>query len=142
MTRHTTRRSRRHQLMRAGATASLIVLALVAIAACSGYASSVPPAASLSQAGSVPVAPTNGSTAVEARDFAFNPATLTVPSGSKVTWTNNDTTAHTVTFDDASSDSGPLDPLSTFDHTFATAGTFSYHCSIHSFMHGTVTVTP
>ena len=129
--------------MRAGATASLIVLAVVAIAACSGYASSVPPAASLSQAGSVaPVAPTNGSTAVEMRDFAFNPATLTVPSGSKVTWTNNDTTAHTVTFDDASTDSGPLDPRSTFDHTFATAGTFSYHCNIHPFMHGTVTVTP
>jgi plastocyanin len=31
---------------------------------------------------------------------------------------------------------------STFGHTFATAGTFAYHCKIHSTMHGTVVVTP
>jgi len=67
----------------------------------------------------------------EAGDLAFNPATIAVPSGSTVTWTNNDMTAHTVTFDDASADSGILDPRSTFDHAFATAGTFAYHCNIH-----------
>jgi plastocyanin len=60
---------------------------------------------------------------------------------SKVTG-RNEPTAHTVTFDDGSADSGNLAPGSTFDHTFATAGTFAYHCAIHSSMHGTVTVTP
>jgi plastocyanin len=123
--------------------AAFIFMTLIAIAACSGSAGSIPSTAAASQAGSLsPVAPAGASTAVEMKDLAFNPASLTVPTGSKVTWTNNDTTAHTVTFDDASADSGALEPLSTFDHTFATAGTFAYHCNIHSFMHGTVSVTP
>ena len=123
-------------------TATFIVATLVVLAACSGSAASAPPAAAPSLSGSLPpAASAGGSTAVEMKELAFNPTTLTVPTGSKVTWTNNDTTAHTVTFDDGSADSGNLAVGSTFDHTFATAGTFAYHCTIHSFMKGTVTVT-
>jgi plastocyanin len=130
-------------MMRRLTIAAFITLTLIAIAGCSGSASSVPAAAAPSLTASLPaVAPAGGSSAVEMKDLAFNPASITVSSGSTVTWTNNDTTAHTVTFDDASADSGARDPRSTFDHTFATAGTFAYHCNIHSFMHGTVTVTP
>ena len=121
------------------ATASFTVLAVIALAACSGSSSSAAATAAASQA---PAAPAGGATAVSIKDFAFSPASDSVPTGSKVTWTNNDTTAHTVTFDDGSADSGNLAPGSTFDHTFATAGTFAYHCMIHSSMHGTVTVTP
>jgi plastocyanin len=120
-------------------TASFTVVVAIALAACSGSSASVAPTAATSQA---PAAPAGGATAVDIKDFAFTPASDSVPTGSKVTWTNNDTTAHTVTFDDGSADSGNLDPGSTFDHTFATAGTFAYHCTIHSQMHGTVTVTP
>ena len=120
-------------------TASFLVLAMIAFVACSGSAGSAAPSAATSQA---PAAPAGGSTAVDIKDFAFSPASNSVPTGSKVTWTNSDTTAHTVTFDDGSADSGNLAPGSTFDHTFATAGTFAYHCTIHSQMHGTVTVTP
>ena len=123
-------------------TATFIVATLVVLAACSGSAASAPPAAAPSLSGSVPpAASAGGSTAVEMKELAFNPTTLTVPTGSKVTWTNNDTTAHTVTFDDGSADSGNLAVGSTFDHTFAAAGTFAYHCTIHSFMKGTLTVT-
>jgi plastocyanin len=120
------------------ATASFIVVAMMALAACSNSSSSVAPTSATSQA---PAAPAGGATAVDIKDFAFSPASDSVPAGSKVTWTNSDTTAHTVTFDDGSADSGNLAPGSTFDHTFATAGTFAYHCTIHSQMHGTVTVT-
>jgi plastocyanin len=120
-------------------TASFTVLAVIALAACSGSTSSAAATAGASQA---PAAPAGGATAVSIKDFAFSPASDSVPTGSKVTWTNNDTTAHTVTFDDGSADSGNLAPGSTFDHTFAAAGTFAYHCTIHSSMHGTVTVTP
>jgi plastocyanin len=120
-------------------TASFLVLTMIAFVACSGSAGSAAPSAATSQA---PAAPAGGSTAVDIKDFAFSPASNSVPTGSKVTWTNSDTTAHTVTFDDGSADSGNLAPGSTFDHTFATAGTFAYHCTIHSQMHGTVTVTP
>jgi plastocyanin len=129
-------------MMRRLTTAALIVVTLIAIAACSGSTSSTPPAAAPSQAGSPPAAPAGGSSAVDIKDLAFNPATITVATGGKVTWTNSDTTAHTVTLDDGSADSGNLAPASTFDQTFATAGTFAYHCTIHSNMHGTVTVTP
>jgi plastocyanin len=115
-----------------------VVTTLVAVAACSNSGGSVAPSAATSQA---PAAPAGGATAVSVKDFAFNPATASVPTGSKVTWTNNDTTAHTVTFDDGSADSGNVAPAATFDHTFTTAGTFAYHCTIHSQMKGTVTVS-
>jgi plastocyanin len=129
--------------MRRLTTAAFILMTSIALVACSGSDASAPAASAPSQAGSLPpVASAGGSTAVGIKNFAFNPASITVPSGSKVTWTNSDTTAHTVTFDDGSADSGNLDPGSTFDHAFATAGVFAYHCNIHSSMHGTVTVTP
>ena len=123
-------------------TAVLFIgLTSVALAACSdNSAGSAAPPAATSQAASQ--APAGGATAVAIKDFAFDPATATVPTGSKVSWTNSDTTAHTVTFDDGSGDSGNLAPGSTFDQTFATAGTFAYHCTIHSQMKGIVTVTP
>ena len=121
------------------ATASFTIVAMIALAACSGSSGSAAPTAATSQA---PAAPAGGATAVSIKDFAFAPASNSVATGSQVTWTNNDTTAHTVTFDDGSADSGNLAPGSTFDHTFASAGTFAYHCTIHSSMHGTVTVTP
>jgi plastocyanin len=123
-------------------TTSLIVVALITLSACSGSSGSAAPTAATSQTGSIPpAAPAGGATPVAIKDFAFNPATTTASAGNKVTWTNSDTTAHTVTFDDGSADSGNLAPGSTFDHTFATAGSFAYHCTIHSQMHGTVTVS-
>jgi len=124
--------------MRRLTTTLFIVMALIAVAACSNSAGSAAPTAATSQA---PAAPAGDATSVAIKDFAFNPATTTASAGGKVTWTNNDTTAHTVTFDDGSADSGNIAPGSTFDHTFATAGTFAYHCTIHSQMKGTVTVS-
>jgi len=81
---------------------------------------------------------------VEISNFAFSPVNITVKKGTKVTWTNKDTTGHTVTSDDG--DNGGLDSKllaqgESYSATFNTAGTFKYHCSIHSEMTGTVTVT-
>lgn len=70
----------------------------------------------------------------------FAPATLTVPVGTTVTWTNNDVTAHTTTSDNGVWDSGTLNPGASYSFTFMTKGTFGYHCTIHSFMKGTVVV--
>jgi plastocyanin len=116
----------------------LIVVIVLAVAACSGGPTPIPPAAASAQA----TGGSGGSSAVEIKGLAFNPASITVKAGSKVTWTNNDSTTHTVTLDDNSVDSGNVNVGSTFDHTFGAAGTFAYHCKIHSSMHGTVTVTP
>ena len=72
----------------------------------------------------------------------FNPATFSVAAGGTVTWAwDSNGQRHTVTFDDGTIDSGQKSS-GTFEHTFATAGTFPYHCQIHpTIMKGTITVT-
>ena len=79
--------------------------------------------------------------AVSIDNFAFVPATLTVPAGSTVTWTNHDEEPHTVAASDGSFHSPGMGSQATYSHTFPTAGRFDYVCSIHPFMHGTVVVT-
>jgi plastocyanin len=84
----------------------------------------------------------SGSTAaVSIKDFAFNPQTTQAKVGESITWTNQDSTAHTVTLDDKSVDSGNVAPSATFSHAFTQAGTFTYHCEIHKQMTGTITVS-
>jgi plastocyanin len=122
--------------------ATLAIAGLLTVAACGGGASATP-----SSAGSSAAAPSaaGGSAAtgaaVEIKNFAFNPSTLTAKVGDTVTWTNSDSTAHTVTWDDGSVDSGNLAQGATFKHTFDKAGTFSYHCKIHPNMKATITVS-
>ena len=73
-------------------------------------------------------------------NLTFEPASLTVNAGDTVTWVNEDTVAHDVVADDGSFDSGSLAPGASFPHTFTTAGTVPYHCSIHPQMTGAVVV--
>jgi amicyanin len=79
--------------------------------------------------------------AVDIKNFGFSPATITVPAGSTVVWTNDDSIQHDITFNGGSIASSVLNHNDTFSHTFPTAGTYDYICSIHPFMHGTVIVT-
>lgn len=81
-----------------------------------------------------------GADAITIQGFAFDPATAAVPMGTEVTWTNADPVPHTVTADDGSFDSGPLDQGGTFSMTFNEAGEVAYACAIHPTMKGTVTV--
>ena len=90
--------------------------------------------------GPAPASPPPQAT-VHIKDFAYVPATLTVPSGSTVRFVNDDTEAHTVTAVSRSFDSGGLDSGDSWTHRFATPGTFAYFCAIHPYMHGTVVVT-
>jgi nitrite reductase (NO-forming) len=78
----------------------------------------------------------------------FEPETLTVSKGSTVTWTNGDSTLHTVTSGSAESgnsgtefDSSYLAAGKTFQHPFSTSGTFDYYCTLHPYMKGKVIVT-
>ena len=78
----------------------------------------------------------------------FEPETLTVSKGSTVTWTNADSTLHTVTSGSAESgnsgtefDSSYLAAGKTFQHPFSTSGTFDYYCTLHPYMKGKVIVT-
>jgi plastocyanin len=77
---------------------------------------------------------------VDISGFAFVPQTLTVSVGTTVTWTNNDSSSHTIASNDNLFQSGTLAKGATFSHTFAQKGTFNYHCSIHPSMTGKVIV--
>jgi len=81
--------------------------------------------------------------AVTIDNFAFSPANITVKKGTTVTWTNKDSATHTVTETDSLNGpkSGDLETGKSFVFTFDTVGTYHYHCSIHTSMTGTVTVT-
>lgn len=80
-------------------------------------------------------------TGVTIQNFAFAPQAVTVPAGTTITWTNEDSAPHTATALDGAFDTGTLKQGHSSTITFAKAGTFSYICSIHPFMKGTVVVT-
>jgi plastocyanin len=74
-------------------------------------------------------------------NFTFSPKTFTAPVGATVTWTNHDSVPHVVTSaDDQFKKSPVLKTGQRFSNTFATAGTYSYFCSIHPRMTGKVIV--
>jgi len=78
---------------------------------------------------------------VKIDNFSFAPASLTVPVGATVTWTNRDDIPHTVVSDDKSTfKSKALDTDDTFSFTFAKPGTYGYFCSIHPKMTAKVVV--
>jgi plastocyanin len=121
------------------------LLLCAALAACGGSSSSPAASAAASAAAPSEAAPSEapaagGGDAVTIANFAFGPASLSVAAGTTVTWTNEDTAAHTATADDGSFDSSSIAPGATFSHAFDTAGTFAYHCSIHPNMTATIEV--
>ena len=74
-------------------------------------------------------------------NFGFKSNTLRIAKGDTVVWTNLDSVPHTVTSDSGGElNSKPLSHGEKYSHTFGTAGTFTYHCNIHTSMKGTVTV--
>ncbi|HTP83813.1 MAG TPA: cupredoxin family copper-binding protein [Alphaproteobacteria bacterium] len=89
---------------------------------------------------SVAAAPTSSEVVID--EYKFGPATLTVPRGTTVTWTNKDDDPHTVVSDSDPKlfKSGALDTDDHFTFTFTEAGTFKYFCTIHPRMQGTVIV--
>ena len=78
---------------------------------------------------------------VVVRNFAFGPKTITISAGQSVTWTNNDAVDHTATSDEGTWDTGVIARGESKSITFAVPGTYTYHCTPHPFMTGTVVVT-
>lgn len=77
---------------------------------------------------------------VTMQNFAFHPGSITINTGDTVTWTNNDSAPHTATGKGGSFDTGTIKKGQSASHTFQSPGTFSYTCTIHPNMHGTVVV--
>lgn len=134
-----------------------VVLTIVSLALSACGATAAPATAAPSAATSAPVVvpptsvpatdiPTSAPAAAGAKvtiaGFAFSPSTLEVKVGATVTWTNNDNMTHTVVADDGSFKSDALDQGASFSFTFDKAGSYAYHCGIHSSMKATITVAP
>jgi plastocyanin len=120
---------------------SLVVMAGTALllAGCGGGSSG---SATANSSGSSSQAASGGSSsAVKISNFKFAPASDTVKRGARVTVTNQDSAAHTATADDGRSfDTGTLAQGASQTISVSKPGSYSYHCSIHPFMHGTLVV--
>lgn len=81
-----------------------------------------------------------GANAVYIQNMAFSPDTLRVTVGSTVTWTNMDGVTHTATQTGGLFNSGNIAAGSSYSYTFATAGSYTYHCLIHSMMKSAVII--
>jgi len=81
-----------------------------------------------------------GTNEVWIQDMAFNPSTITISAGTTLKWTNKDAVTHDVTSTTGSFGSGPLNNGDTFSYTFSSSGTYTYYCTIHPSMTGSVTV--
>ncbi len=78
---------------------------------------------------------------IEIKDFHFNPQTLTVKSGEKITWINRDEEPHTVvSVEKQFKKSTALDTDQEFTITAGVPGTYTYFCSVHPKMTGTIVV--
>lgn len=82
----------------------------------------------------------NSTNRVSIVNYSFYPQTLHVKVGTTVTWTNMDNVAHTVTSDTGLFNSSLLNHMQSFSYTFTTAGTYTYHCTPHPYMTGTIIV--
>jgi plastocyanin len=78
---------------------------------------------------------------IEIKDFAFNPQTITVKSGEKITWINRDEEPHTVvSVEKQFKKSTALDTDQEFTITAGAPGSYTYFCSVHPKMTGTIVV--
>jgi plastocyanin len=117
-------------------SACIVLLIISCMAAgCSSYQT---PSAT-----ATPTASTGGGNTITIKNFAFDPSSLTVKSGTVVTWVNQDGVSHTIVSDTGSPAAFSSDSLSTdasYTFTFIQPGTYTYHCSIHPSMKGTIIV--
>jgi plastocyanin len=119
----------------------LVVLALGAgIAACGSDDDSGSAKPAGTSSGDATPAATTG-TAISIEDFAYEPRALRATAGDTITVTNTDDTAHTVTADDGGFDTGDIAGAGTATFTVGGPGQYRYHCDIHNYMTGTVTVS-
>lgn len=118
------------------------LLALAALGGCSsagGQPTGAPTAAPTAGQQAIQCNATGTGTAVEIKNVAFTPISATVAVNGELDWTNHDSVAHTVTFDNGP-DCGTVSPGGTVKVMFTVAGEYSYHCAIHPSMTAAVLV--
>ena len=116
-----------------------IIITGMFITACGGSSSpSAPSGSTPAPAGSTTVTVPAGASGLTTTAYAPNP--LTVSTGTTVSWLNNDNTTHTSTSDGNAWSSGDIAPGGRFNFTFTSSGRFTYHCTLHPNMVGTIVV--
>ena len=145
-------------MSRRSLSALIAGLALV-LAACSSSGSS--PAASTAASAAVPstavsAAPSSagspaaaacketkdtGAVAVSIKDFEFNPAAISAKVGQVIAFSNTGFEPHNATIDAGGCATATLQTNNTDGLVFTAAGTYPFHCTVHTQMHGTITVT-
>ena len=118
-----------------------LVLTAAFLAGCGRNPAGTDPASAAPAEGTA-AAPEAAPDQVVIDNFAFQPATLTVKAGTKVTWVNRDDVPHTATSADQRKkfNSGTLDTDQQFSHRFDAPGTHKYYCSLHPRMTGQIVV--
>jgi len=114
----------------------LLILIVAALLAASCTESTTTLTASPTTLGPQP----GGNFEITIQGDAFSPPSTNVPAGTTVIWVNRDPFTHTVTADDGVFDSHDIAPDKSYSRLFSVKGVFKYHCSVHSFMKGTITV--
>lgn len=112
----------------------LVATTAILLAACGGAAA---PASVATTAPTVAPSPSAAPVAIDVQGFKFAPATLEIPVGTTVTWTNKDTAGHTATSGKPDAKDGKFDGLldpsgGSFSFKFTTAGTYDYFCAKHA----------
>ena len=77
-------------------------------------------------------------------NYMFSPMSIRVRVGTTVTWKNTDPVNHTITADNSAASTPSSNDIAqgkSYSYTFTKAGTYTYHCFPHPYMHGTVEVT-
>jgi plastocyanin len=137
-------------MFRAILTLALSAFMTLALAACGGSSASTAPstAASAAPPASAPAAAAAceetadpGDVAVNVKDFAFEPTAISAKVGQVVAFTNTGAAPHTATLDDGSCTTPNIAAGAADGLTFSVAGSYPFHCAIHSQMKGTITVT-
>lgn len=119
------------------AVLSLLALTLVAAGCSGGYGTAT---TAVPSSGTAPGTSDGGAAQVTMQNFAFNPATITIKAGDTVTWTNQDGVDHNATAADGSWATDTFGNGGSGSVTFDKPGTYTYICTIHPNMKGTVVV--
>jgi plastocyanin len=77
---------------------------------------------------------------VSIQNYAFSPSAISIQKGANVTWRNDDSVQHTIVSDTQAFTSPTLNKGDAYTFQFNNTGTYPYHCSIHTYMTGTITV--
>ena len=127
--------------LRPAAPAALLVGFALLLAGCGGGGGGTDSSSSGSAAAPGSSGSGQSSKAVTIKDYTFKPATITVPIGTTVDFTNHDSNAHTATSKESGVfDTEAIQPGKSGSVTLETAGTFTYYCVFHPFMKGTIVV--